>query len=108
MSAETLKAAIRDVPDFPEPGILFKDITPVLSDFGLFKKAVDLFVDRHADNRIDKVAMVESRGFILGSAIAYQLGVGLVPVRKKGKLPYETIEASYELGVWNGHGGDSR
>ena len=97
MSIERLKAAIRDVPDFPEKGIVFKDITTVLIDPETFKMAVDLFVDRHRGAAIDKVAVIESRGFVFGSAVAYELGLGLVPVRKKGKLPAETIEATYDL-----------
>ena len=97
MTVDTLRAAIRDVPDFPKPGILFKDITPVLSDPDLFKMAVDILADRHANSRIDKVCAVEARGFIFAAAVAYKLGAGLVPIRKKGKLPYKTLEASYDL-----------
>ena len=97
MTVDTLRAAIRDVPDFPKPGILFKDITPVLSDPALFKMAVDILADRHANSRIDKVCAVEARGFIFAAAVAYKLGAGLVPIRKKGKLPYKTLEASYDL-----------
>lgn len=97
MNLDTLKQAIRDVPDFPKPGILFKDITPVLDDPALFKAAVDLFVERYRKQKIAKVAVVEARGFLFGSAVAYRLGAGVVPVRKKGKLPYQTIEASYSL-----------
>ncbi len=94
---EDIKRAIRDVPDFPKPGILFKDITPVLEDARLFRSAVELLADRHAAGRISKVCAVEARGFVFGAAIAYRLGVGIVPVRKKGKLPYKTREASYAL-----------
>ena len=97
MSVERLKAAIRDVPDFPKDGIIFKDITPILSDPDLFKLAVDTLADRHANSGIDKVCVVEARGFIFGSAIAYKLGVGVIPIRKKGKLPYDTNEATYDL-----------
>jgi adenine phosphoribosyltransferase len=97
MSVELLKKAIRDVPDFPKPGILFKDITPVLADPRLLRVAVDLLADRHLRGRIDKVAVIESRGFTLGTAVAYKLNAGLALVRKKGKLPYRTIEASYDL-----------
>ena len=92
-----LKKAIRDIPDFPKQGIIFKDITPVLSDPALFKTAVDLFVDRQANARIDKVAVIESRGFLFGAAVAYRMGLGIVPIRKKGKLPYKTVEATYDL-----------
>lgn len=97
MSIAGLTAAIRDVPDFPKPGIVFKDITPILNRPALFREAVGLFVDRHRDGRIDQVAGIESRGFIFGAAIAHALGAGFVPVRKEGKLPAETIAASYEL-----------
>ena len=97
MNVDTLKKAIRDIPDFPKQGIIFKDITPVLSDPALFKTAVDLFVDRQANARIDKVAVIESRGFLFGAAVAYRMGLGIVPIRKKGKLPYKTVEATYDL-----------
>lgn len=97
MNVDTLKKAIRDIPDFPKQGIIFKDITPVLSDPVLFKTAVDLFVDRQAKARIDKVAVIESRGFLFGAAVAYRMGLGIVPIRKKGKLPYKTVEATYDL-----------
>jgi adenine phosphoribosyltransferase len=97
MSAERIRAAIRDVPDFPQPGILFKDITPVLRDPGLFRDAVSLFVERHRAGRIDRVACVESRGFLFGGAVAAELGAGLLPIRKKGKLPWRTLQESYAL-----------
>jgi adenine phosphoribosyltransferase len=94
---DALKKAIRDVPDFPKPGILFKDITPVLGDPDLFRAAVDVFVSRHAKAGIQKVACIDARGFLFGSAVAYALGAGLVPIRKKGKLPYKTFSQSYAL-----------
>ncbi len=97
MTVDKLRAAIRDVPDFPKQGILFKDITPVLDDPALFKLAVDILADRHKDSRIAKVCAVEARGFIFAAAVAYKLGAGMVPIRKKGKLPYKTLEASYDL-----------
>lgn len=97
MNVERLKAAIRDVPDFPKPGILFKDITPVLNDPELFRMAIDLFVERYRNERLDKVAVIDARGFLFGAPLAYRLGAGVVPVRKKGKLPYRTIEESYSL-----------
>ena len=97
MSFDRVRSAIRDIPDFPKPGILFKDITPVLSDPALFKFVVDALVARHRASGVTKIAVVESRGFLFGSAVAYQLGVGLVPIRKKGKLPYKTVEQSYDL-----------
>ena len=92
-----LKTSIRDVPDFPKKGIIFKDITTLLQDGKLFRKAVDGLSERYKDKQIDAVISVESRGFIFGSAIAYKLGCGLIPVRKKGKLPYKTYEVTYEL-----------
>ena len=97
MTVERIKSAIRDVPDFPKAGIIFKDITPVLADPGLFRAAVDLFADRHKGKGITKVAAIDARGFIFGGAIAHRLGAGFVPIRKKGKLPYKTHEASYDL-----------
>ncbi len=97
MSFDRVRAAIRDIPDFPKPGILFKDITPVLADPVLFRYVVDALAARHRAGGVTKVAVVESRGFLFGSAVAYALGVGLVPIRKKGKLPYQTVEQSYDL-----------
>lgn len=100
MSAETtekLRKAIRDVPDFPKPGIIFKDITPVLGDGELFRMAIDLFLDRCRKLRIDKIICIDARGFLFGSAVAYELGLGLVPIRKRGKLPYKTERAAYTL-----------
>lgn len=94
---EDLKRAIRDIPDFPKKGIIFKDITPLLKNPALFKKAVDRLYERFKDNKIDIVLSIESRGFILGAAIAHKLGAGFVPVRKKGKLPYLTHSVTYEL-----------
>ena len=97
MSVRKLKAAVRDVPDFPKPGIIFKDITPILKDPKLFKSAIDLFAKRHRNKGIRKVAVIDARGFLFGSALAYKLKAGLVPIRKKGKLPYQTYEESYDL-----------
>jgi adenine phosphoribosyltransferase len=97
VSVEAIRRAIRDIPDFPVKGILFKDITPVLGDAALFRAAVDLFAARHAGSRVDVVAAIEARGFLFGAAVACRLGTGVVPIRKKGKLPYKTVEASYEL-----------
>jgi adenine phosphoribosyltransferase len=94
---ETLKTAIRDVPDFPKPGIVFKDITTLLQDGALFESAVDLLVDLVGDRPMDKVVAIESRGFVLGGALAPRLDAGLVLVRKPGKLPWKTVSASYEL-----------
>ncbi len=97
MDAERLKAAIRDVPDFPQPGIIFKDITPILSDPELFKLTVDLFVDHIKGKGITKIAAIDARGFLYAGAICDRLDIGLIPVRKKGKLPYKTFEESYDL-----------
>lgn len=97
MSLRKLKAAIRDVPDFPKPGILFKDITPILQDPSLFHAAIETFAKRHRNKGIKKVAAIDARGFLFGSALAYKLKAGLVPIRKKGKLPYRTFEESYDL-----------
>jgi adenine phosphoribosyltransferase len=97
MSKESINAAIRDIPDFPKPGILFKDITPVLKNHALLTETIDLLASRWIKNPPDYVAGIESRGFIFGSALALKLGCGFIPVRKKGKLPFKTIEASYKL-----------
>ncbi|MEP6820758.1 MAG: adenine phosphoribosyltransferase [Chthoniobacterales bacterium] len=94
---EKLRGAVRDVPDFPKPGIIFKDITPVLCDGALFRSAIDLFLQRCRTQRIDKVVCIDARGFLFGSAVAYELGLGLVPIRKKGKLPYKCESAAYTL-----------
>jgi adenine phosphoribosyltransferase len=94
---DELKAAVRDVPDFPIKGIVFKDITPILHDGRLFRIAVDSFADRHKGKEIDAVVGIDARGFIFAGAVAYKLGVGFVPVRKKGKLPYKTVVTSYTL-----------
>ncbi len=94
---EQLKAAVRDVPDFPIKGILFKDITPILQDGKLFRQAVDAIADRHVGKNLQAVVGIDARGFIFAGAVAYKLGIGLVPVRKKGKLPYKTVVTSYTL-----------
>lgn len=94
---ENLKAAVRDVPDFPVKGILFKDITPILQDGRLFRQAVDAIADRQKGKQVDVVVGIDARGFIFAGAVAYKLGLGLVPVRKKGKLPCKTIVTSYTL-----------
>lgn len=92
-----LKSVIRTIPDYPKPGIMFRDITTLLTDARGFRRAVDELVQPLAGAKIDKVAGIEARGFILGGAIAHQLSVGFVPIRKKGKLPFETIGESYDL-----------
>ena len=96
-AAERIKAAIRDVPDFPKPGILFKDITPILSDPALFRAAIDLFAERHRNSGVQKFAAIEARGFFFASALCDRLGVGMIPIRKKGKLPYKTFDHAYDL-----------
>ncbi len=93
----SIRGAIRDIPDFPKPGIVFKDITPLLSNGPLFGKTIDLIAERYRGQKIDTVLGIESRGFIFGSALAYKLGAGFSVVRKPGKLPYETHSASYDL-----------
>ena len=97
MSTDAIKAAIRDVPDFPKPGIIFKDITPILSDPKLFRAAVDIFEARLHACGATKIAAIDARGFLFGAALADRLGLALAPVRKKGKLPYKSFEESYEL-----------
>lgn len=92
-----LKEKIRDIPDFPQKGVLFKDITPLLKDPACYRRAVELIASRYRDQNIDLVVGVEARGFILGAPVAYDLGAGIVPVRKPGKLPYRTLKASYQL-----------
>jgi adenine phosphoribosyltransferase len=94
---EHLTRAIRDVPDFPKKGILFKDITTLIADPELYREVVDIFYDRYSSRRVDKVVGIEARGYLFASALAYQLEAGLVPVRKPGKLPAETVEVTYEL-----------
>jgi len=94
---DRLKAHIRDVPDFPKPGIVFKDITPILSDGQLFRLAVTIFAERYQRKSVEKIVAIDARGFILGGALAYHLGIGLAVVRKKGKLPYERISEEYAL-----------
>jgi adenine phosphoribosyltransferase len=94
---DQLKALIRDVPDFPQEGIVFKDITPLLADEIAFSTVIDLIVVHFGRGSVDKVVGIEARGFILASPVAYHFGAGFVPVRKKDKLPWETEAAEYEL-----------
>jgi adenine phosphoribosyltransferase len=96
-SISRLRAAVRDVPDFPKPGIVFKDITPILADPTLFKESVDLFIQACAEQNVQKIVGIDARGFLFGAAAAYQLGTGFVPMRKKGKLPYRTAGMAYTL-----------
>lgn len=97
LNASDLKKIIRDVPDFPKPGIIFKDISTILTNPSALKSAVDILAAQYKKEKITKVVAVESRGFIFGSVLAYKLGAGFVLVRKKGKLPYKTRSVSYEL-----------
>lgn len=92
-----LKKFIRDIPDFPKKGIIFKDITPLIGDQKAFKKVIDTLARKYKGQKIDKILCVESRGFIFASALAYKLGIGIIPVRKPGKLPYQTIKETYDL-----------
>ena len=92
-----LARSIRTIPDYPKPGILFRDITTLLGDARAFRGAVDQLVQPFAGSKVDKVAGIEARGFILGGAVAHQLSAGFVPVRKKGKLPHVTVSIAYSL-----------
>ena len=92
-----LKASVRTIPDYPKPGIMFRDITTLLGDARAFRQAVDELVQPFAGTKVDKVAGIEARGFILGGAVAHQLSAGFVPLRKKGKLPHTTIGVDYAL-----------
>ncbi|MDD5260696.1 MAG: adenine phosphoribosyltransferase [Methylacidiphilales bacterium] len=96
-ATERLKTAIRDVPDFPKPGIVFKDITPVFQDPQLLRLTISILADRYQRKPVDQIVAIDARGFLLGSALAYVLGKGVSIVRKKGKLPHQTISASYDL-----------
>ena len=96
-SLDDLRQAIRNVPDFPKPGIQFKDITPVLADARLFEACIDQLIDGFKPGQVDKIVGIDARGFIFAAAAALRLGAGFVPVRKKGKLPYSTHEQSYDL-----------
>ncbi|MBU4141216.1 MAG: adenine phosphoribosyltransferase [Candidatus Omnitrophica bacterium] len=94
---ENLKDSIRSIPDFPKKGILFRDITTLLKDARKFRDAVEIIAAKYQEKKIDKVAAVEARGFIFGGAVAYKLGAGFIPIRKKGKLPAEVHEVTYQL-----------
>ena len=94
---DELKSIIRDIPDFPKKGIVFKDITTLLSDGRQFQRMVDLIAHRYIGRNIEKIVGVEARGFVLGSALAYKLGVGIALVRKPGKLPWKTVQKTYDL-----------
>ncbi|MCG5479057.1 adenine phosphoribosyltransferase [Sinorhizobium alkalisoli] len=92
-----LISAIRSIPDYPKPGIMFRDITTLLGNPKTFRRAIDELVHPYAGTKIDKIAGIEARGFILGGAIGHQLSAGFVPIRKKGKLPHETVRIAYSL-----------
>ena len=94
---DILRQAIRAIPDYPKPGIIFRDITTMLGDARAFRRAVDELVQPWAGSKVDHVAGIEARGFILGGAMAHQLSSGFVPIRKKGKLPHETVSIAYSL-----------
>ena len=94
---DTLLSSIRTIPDYPKPGILFRDITTLLGNARAFRRAIDELVHPYAGAKIDKIAGIEARGFIIGGAIAHQLSAGFVPIRKKGKLPHTTVSVAYSL-----------
>ena len=96
-AAPDLTRYVRDIPDFPTKGILFRDITPLLQNGPVFRQVIQALAARHQGQRPDAVVAIESRGLIVGAALAYELGVGVVPVRKKGKLPHQTYSATYTL-----------
>jgi len=96
-SIDQLRAAVRDIPDFPKKGIIFKDITPILGNGKLFRMAIDVFLEQCRGKEVDKIVGIDARGFLFGSAVAYELGIGFVPLRKKGRLPYKTESAKYSL-----------
>ena len=95
--ASWLKDHIRDIPDFPKPGVVFKDITPLLADVDAFRFAVDAIADHYAGNEVHKVLGVEARGFIIAAPVAYRFGAGFIPIRKAGKLPWDIEREEYEL-----------
>jgi adenine phosphoribosyltransferase len=100
---DSLRAAVRDVPDFPQPGIVFKDITPVLADGALFRRAIDLMCAGLREAGVSKVMGIDARGFIFAGAVADRLGIGFIPVRKKGKLPWQTVGTGYDLEYGSNH-----
>jgi len=97
VSLESIRAAFRDIPDFPAPGIVFRDISPVLQDGQLFHELIDLVAAPHLSDPPDRIAAIDARGFVFGAAVAYRLGCGLAMIRKKGKLPWKTHAISYDL-----------
>lgn len=96
-ASQYIKDHIRTVPNWPQAGIQFRDITPLLQDPAVFRTLIDVFLERYANAQLDSVAGLDARGFILGSVIAYELNVGFIPIRKKGKLPFTTVSEEYEL-----------
>lgn len=100
---QELESGIRDVVDFPKPGIVFKDITPLLADGRLFRLTTELFIESLGDKKPDKIIGIDARGFIFGAAIADRLGAGFIPVRKKGKLPWDTTGVAYSLEYGEAH-----
>ena len=94
---DTLLAAIRTIPDYPKPGVMFRDITTLLGNPRAFRRAIDELVHPYAGMKIDKIAGIEARGFILGGAMAHQMSAGFIPIRKKGKLPHDTVRVAYSL-----------
>ena len=95
--SQEIKDAIRTVPNWPEEGVMFRDIMPLLQDVQVFRKLIDSFVHRYQGMQLDAIAAIDARGFILGAPLAYELGLSLVPVRKKGKLPFDTVTQDYDL-----------
>ncbi len=102
-SVDLLHAAVRDVPDFPQPGVVFKDITPLLADPALMRAAMDVLAGFSAGRKIDKIVGIDARGFIFAAVVADHLAAGFVPIRKKGKLPWKTIGTSYDLEYGSAH-----
>jgi len=94
---EKLRMGVRDVPDFPKKGIIFKDITPILKDSALFRASIDLFLEQCRGKKIDKIVGIDARGFLFGATVADRLGIGFVPIRKRGKLPWKTESLAYKL-----------
>jgi adenine phosphoribosyltransferase len=92
-----MKSLIRSIPDFPIPGILFRDVTPLIKDKDGFRSAIDMMAEAYTNSRIDYVVAIEARGYIFGAPVAYRLGAGFIPVRKPGKLPFDKINVDYEL-----------
>ena len=95
--SDLIRTAIRDIPDFPKPGILFRDITPVLNDPAIFRAAIAEFVQGCREAQAQRIAGIDARGFLFGTTVAHELGLGFVPIRKKGKLPFQTISQTYDL-----------